>query len=333
MINAIRQEYVNDIKFKSVEDFLRSITYGGELYDLLSKNFVFRGHESNRYSLLPSLLRPVDAAPFFFEYEGEIKEYDCNKVTEALAITGEFAELYSFYNFCNTTGLYVPHIQRLTEAFNNISTHIKHGKKWPTPDLIELIALAQHHGIRTRFLDWTSNINVALYFASVGAFTNSVHNNEVADESLLEIWGLDLSFLDDRRIARDCPMKVVRPHYGINKNLSAQKGLFTYWEIETPEIVQSAYDCQDDSSIVDRTPLDRLVTDYLNGIGYPPAKIFCHITLPTSGAKELYVYAGRNMCDAAHLFPGYDGVVRCMNEDRMFRIEKYGTNRIMHFDY
>ena len=50
-----------------------------------------------------------------------------------------------------------------------------------------------------------------------------------------------------------------------------------------------------------------------------PSKPYLYrITLLETGIPELYKYIRRNRCDASTLFPGYDGVVRCMKEDNMF---------------
>lgn len=46
------------------------------------------------------------------------------------------------------------------------------------------------------------------------------------------------------------------------------------------------------------------------------------ITIPYEAAPDLYTDAKSNGKDASTLFPGYDGVVRCMIEDkRLTRLE------------
>ena len=57
MITAKDKTYIKDIAYKTADDFLHAISYGGELYNAFKQNFVFRGHSSDNYKLLPSVLR------------------------------------------------------------------------------------------------------------------------------------------------------------------------------------------------------------------------------------------------------------------------------------
>jgi hypothetical protein len=42
-----------------MEEFIHPISYGGELFKIFEKGqFVFRGHASDKYALIPSALRP-----------------------------------------------------------------------------------------------------------------------------------------------------------------------------------------------------------------------------------------------------------------------------------
>lgn len=50
------------------------------------------------------------------------------------------------------------------------------------PELLELVAVAQHHGVPTRYLDWTTDCRVAAYFA-----TSSSSGADAA------VWSLDLT--------------------------------------------------------------------------------------------------------------------------------------------
>ena len=47
----------NRCRFGKVDDFLKAISYGGELFHIFANGFFFRGHSTQEYKLLPSSLR------------------------------------------------------------------------------------------------------------------------------------------------------------------------------------------------------------------------------------------------------------------------------------
>ena len=46
--------------------------------------------------------------------------------------------------------------------------------------------------------------------------------------------------------------------------------------------------------------------------------VMWQMLVPRKDRKELYEYIRKRNVNAASLFPGYEGVVRCIKEDRSF---------------
>ena len=319
-------ELIKTKRYTSAKEFLKDISYEGVMYQNLKDGFVFRGHQSGSYKLIPSVLRHKlvqrDAA-------GNIVEDDKDAPfdlagSEFVQKNLEYFQLRQFFDICDKSGLRLPQIDRIRHTlFNNhdIVSFFLNGDDWLPKDLQELAALAQHYGMETRLLDWTTSIDTAIYFAVHKEPQLTEEEKTDKDSDYVAIWALNISMLS---FGMNSPLRIIRPPYYGNPNLAAQKGLFTFWNVSGLKLPLSNANKEDNEVVLEvfkrmtnRTPLNELIEAECKKQGINET-VMWKLLIPRKDRKELYEYIRKRNVNAASLFPGYEGAAQCIKEDRSF---------------
>ncbi|HIH0818879.1 TPA: FRG domain-containing protein [Vibrio cholerae] len=178
-------------------------------------NIIYRGQADSGWSLIPSLLRNKESNSLL-KFLGRPSKADELVYTEVRL-------LEKFASYCDNVGVRIPN-DSMTFRNEILSSQVqdryyKRPELWPNPELIELMALAQHHGVPTRLLDWTRQPYVAVYFAVSSAMAN--HKNWKPDTKLA-IWVFNTELVNLYK-----NVNIVQVPGSTSHHVSAQSGLFT----------------------------------------------------------------------------------------------------------
>jgi len=247
--------------------------------------WVFRGQGNSEWDLTPSAWRPAielddrfqktlatisdNIVDSVFEVNrerlGNIK-VDRDAVRHQVAHRRfEFLQVQAFTSLADDLGLHVP---------GGFVSHKISRELVPDESLFVSLhpayALAQHHGMATRLLDWTLNPLVAAFFAAENP------------DGELAVWALNVQALFDTEWI---DYRVPRSQIGF---LHSQAGLFTY------------HSSADASYVVCRTwPMIEQICS--------PA-LLKKLLLPSSEAKELRRLLYVEGISKAHLMPTFDNI-------------------------
>ena len=309
MIRNDKESAMENVKYidcQNIDELIKNIL---ELPQNIITNWIYRGESSVKYSLLPSILRK----------EGREKLYIfTNSRADKKIKNGLYIELFDtlkiFYEIANRQGLYTPdntilQIQHGIASSLFTSGFIANNKI--NHEYYELIALAQHYNIPTPFLDWTNDFNVALFFAFRSAIykiyeklCSDSFSNAFSDK--ITIWALDRGTL--QLAYKDILLRFITPRYANNPNLAAQKGTFSYHNINI--------DIDTQIENIQSTPLDIYLKSIEKNFTKP---ILYKFTLPYAEVIYGFIYLQKIGYTYSKIFPGYASISTEMEDGTILR--------------
>ncbi|WP_313087180.1 FRG domain-containing protein [Atlantibacter hermannii] len=177
-------------------------------------NLIYRGQGDANWKLIPSLLREVNKTCILTSLKLPSSEQ---------MIISEVFLLNHFLNQCDKIGIKIHNdsreFRRKLVDLEGIDSCIIDPTKWPVDEALDLMAMAQHHGVPTRLLDWTSVSYTSLYFAASSALANY---DKWELDSRIAIWVMDRA-----KINESSSVRIYKSAGSVSPHLAAQSGLFT----------------------------------------------------------------------------------------------------------
>lgn len=270
--------------FETVEEFWEHLSPYGSFASQLVLPYLFRGQSDSEWTLTPKVYRSDILSRYKAGMIGVLRDHPGQTAFELMLLNG-------FLQHCDRQGLRIPEDGLEFRDFMDFNRAMRvHGidnRAWPQPRYHTLMALAQHHGVPTRLLDWSDSFLVACYFAVAGVLEDPKPGTRMAIFALTnDPFGVGEAY------------KHIRVPGATSANIAAQQGSFV--------LVNNTGSRGEDFSV--DVSLDDLVT--------APQELY-KFTLPVHQAPKVLQLCKRFGVSASTIFPGYDGAARATLDDNL----------------
>lgn len=258
--------------------------------------WAYRGQANANWKLIPTALRPGTVLGFYPDRRQHISKGHGASMEQ---MNGEVVAVRQFAELADRVGLpipgFIPFYRQDGFDIDNYGVAAVAGQlgtaEWPLPEMLELLAIAQHHGVPTRLLDFTYDPLVALFFAAVDIVKNREnHTGKGATE--LAVWAVNLH----ETYKKERSLGMVEVERAQNPFLFAQKGLFLF-DKRISDCSRNAVSLSLDERILDLYGKEEL--------DLPIVKF----TMPAEQARDSLNALSLRGVDRPHLMPTYDNVV------------------------
>lgn len=177
-----KEQAVQEHTVGSVQELLELLRPSHEFWRGPYKLWGFRGQPDSSWHLVPSAFR---------EGFGGYVSPDEGEPNHETQVRNELAAFEEFVFLADEVRHVVPGTGYLmSEEFN---TRRRLRNNWPYPELMEGLALAQHHGTPTRFIDFTYNPLVAAFYAAYHRWIEGP--KKCFSSNSLTVWAVNLHFV------------------------------------------------------------------------------------------------------------------------------------------
>ena len=213
---------------ESVSEFLDYLLPSAEHWKSARRgDIAFRGQAWSQWHLLPRAFRQKETIGYEL---GAQTRFESKVTNQARA---EFNAIHQFVVAADTAGLPVTESgsrlllqENPRQIFDD--PNWEHG--WPKAEIVETLALAQHHGVPTRLLDFTEEPWVAAYVAASSVWEGHLPPEAQQENNCqMSVWAVDLRFIRSvNGISHRYPERIaeVRVPRANNSYLNAQFGFF-----------------------------------------------------------------------------------------------------------